>query len=92
MENIIVSFDSNVLKISYTDKNSLLSTEVNLNESIVDSSHILDQQKFSEHLVEGITSLNIKPKNPVLNFLISPENVYTFFLTVGKNGNINRSA
>lgn len=85
MENIIVSFDNNVLKISYTDKNSLFSTEVNLNESIVDSSHILDQQKFSENLVQGLTNLNIKPKNPVLNFLISPENVFTFFLTVGKN-------
>ncbi|MBP7927810.1 hypothetical protein KAZ57_01545, partial [Patescibacteria group bacterium] len=85
MENIIVSFDSNLLKISYADKKGLYSTEVNLDETIVDSSHILNEQRFAELLIEGITNLSVKPKNPVLNFLISPENVYTFFMTVSKN-------
>jgi hypothetical protein len=85
MENLIVSFDSNVLKVSYTDKKAIYSTELNLDPSLVDNSHILNEQGFAQALLQAISTLGAKPKSPVLNFLISPENVYTFFMTVSKN-------
>lgn len=91
MNNLTVSLNDNILKISSYDKDGLKGLSCDISNSVATDSKILDTEAFSKSLSDSILELlGAKAKSPQINFLIEPQDVILKFITVNKkDGDIN---
>ena len=86
MQEIIISLNSNVLKVSTLDsEGSFLGFTRELDKDIVENTFIKDVQAFSGQL-DSLIADNIKVSNSKLNlnFILEPEDVFLRFITLPK--------
>ncbi|MBW6441993.1 LytR C-terminal domain-containing protein [Patescibacteria group bacterium] len=88
MQDIIVSINKNILRVSTVDKEASLKTAlVDVPKDIVDDTRIIDPNGLStilDNLVSQVSSLGKSKLS--LNFLIEPQDVFLRYVTVSKNG------
>jgi hypothetical protein len=88
MKDLLISLDSNILKVSYCGPEGCAGFSQKITAEIVQDSQILDVEKFTEKLIELSSSLlPIKNKPDALSFLVDPQDVILSFLTVSKSEN-----
>ncbi len=86
MQDVIVSLNGNVLKVTSLFKNEFKSSEKELSHDIVEDSKIIDVEKFSVELSQLLNNIIMTKKNNFrLNFVVEPEDMYFRFVTVSKN-------
>lgn len=85
MENIFISFDCNTLKLTHVDKNVSTNAKVELSKDVIDGPAIVNADLLANEITKLLGGLKVRIKNPVLHFLTSPEFVYSFFMTFGKD-------
>lgn len=86
MTDLLVSLSSNVLKVTYQKKDGFGGFSSEIPNSIVKKSEILDTQKFAESL--NNLCLESAPevlKNASISFLVDPDDVFLYFVSVNKN-------
>jgi hypothetical protein len=88
MQDIIVSINKNLLRISTVDKEAVLKTaSIEIPKEVVEETRVINTSGLAEiidNLIPQITSLN---KNKLsLNFIMEPEDVLLRYVTVSKNG------
>ncbi len=88
MQDLIVSLNKNILRLSTIDKEVNLKTaSVEIPKEIVDETRILNPEGLSDilnNLILQVSSLNKSKLS--LNFIIEPEDIFLRFVTVSKNG------
>ena len=88
MQDLIISINKNILKISTVDKEAILNTaSIELPSEVVDSTRVINPSGFAgilDNIIPQVTSLG---KNKLgLNFIMEPEDVFLRYVTVSKNG------
>ncbi|HDQ88715.1 MAG TPA: LytR family transcriptional regulator [candidate division WWE3 bacterium] len=88
MKDLLISLDSNILKVSYCSPEGCAGFSQELPSNLVQDSKILNIEEFTEKLIELSSSLlPIKNKPDALTFLIGPQDVILSFLTISKGEN-----
>ena len=87
MQDLIVSLNKNVLKVSTVDKEASLKTSMTtVPAEVVDDSRIVDSGALSNILDELISQVTDLPKKQLnLNFVVEPQDVFLRYVTVSKN-------
>ena len=86
MRELLVSINSNNLKISYCGPEGCGGISSEISPEIVKGSQILDKERLTKDLVSLSNEILPKGKKPDgLNFLIGPEDFHVFFVSVNKN-------
>lgn len=86
MRDLLISINSNNLKISYCGPEGCGGISSEISKEIVKDTKILDKERFTEDLISLSNEILPKGKKPDgLNFLLSPEDAYVSFITVNKN-------
>ena len=90
MQDLIISINNNILRISLIDKNAVLKSAVTeVSQDIVNDSRILDPQGLSLIIGDLIPTLTpLKTNKLRLNFILQPQDVFLRFVTISK-GNVN---
>jgi hypothetical protein len=88
MQDLIVSINKNILKISTIDKEAQLKTAVvNIPKELVNDTRIIDPKGFSNLLDQAISQVSVLSKNKLgLNFVMEPQDILLRYVTVSKNG------
>lgn len=88
MQDLVVSINKNILKISTIDKEAQLKTAVvNIPKELVDDTRIIDPKGFSNLLDQSISQVSVLSKNKLgLNFIMEPQDIFLRYVTVSKNG------
>jgi len=86
MRELLVSINSNNLKISYCGPEGCGGISSEISSKIVKGSQILDKERLTQDLISLSNEILPPGKKPEgLNFLIGPEDFHAFFVTVNKN-------
>ncbi len=86
MNDLLVSLSDNVLKLTYWSIDGFGGFSRELPTDIVENSTIVDIEKFTEIFSATLTEfLPKKAKRDSLNFLVDPQDVEVFFISVNKN-------
>jgi len=88
MQDLVVSINKNILKISTIDKEAQLKTAMlNVPKELVDDTRIIDPKGFSNLLEKSISQVSVLSKNKLgLNFVMEPQDIFLRYVTVSKNG------
>ncbi len=86
MQDLIISLNRNVVRLSTVDKeSSLRTTLVDVSKEIADDTRILDTLGFSRVLGDMISQISSLSKNKLsLNFIIETQDVYLRYVTISK--------
>lgn len=86
MQDLIVSLNKNVVRISTVDKDTVLRTTlVDVPKEAANDTRILDSASFSKVLSGLLPQITTITKNKMsLNFVVEPQDVYLRFVTVSK--------
>jgi hypothetical protein len=86
MQDLIVSLNKNVIRLSTVDKDTVLRTTlVDVSKETVDDTRILDSASFSEILNGLIPQITTISKNKMsLNFVVEPQDIFLRFVTLSK--------
>lgn len=88
MKDLLISLDSNILKVSYCGPEGCAGFSQEMPLEIVQDTQIVDAEKFTEKLIDLSSSLlPLKKKPDALSFLVGSQDVTLAFLTVNKGGN-----
>jgi hypothetical protein len=86
MQDLIVSLNKNVVRVSTVDKDTVLRTTlVDVPKETADDTRIINPSSFSEvlnGLIPQITSLSKSRMS--LNFVVEPQDIYLRFITLSK--------
>ncbi|MFZ2664599.1 MAG: LytR C-terminal domain-containing protein [Patescibacteria group bacterium] len=92
MQDLIISLNKNVVRISTVDKDTVLRTTlVDVPRETVDDTKILNSSSFSQILSGLLPQITTLTKNKMsLNFVVEPQDVYLRFITLPKkDGNLD---
>lgn len=88
MQDLIVSLNKNILRLSTIDKEVNLKTaSTEVPKEVADETRILNPEGLSDilnNLILQVSSLNKSKLS--LNFIVEPEDIFLRFVTVSKNG------
>ena len=88
MQDLIVSINKNLLRISTVDKEAVLKTaSIEIPKEVVEETRIINPVGLAEiidNLLPQVTSLNKSRLS--LNFVMEPEDILLRYVTVSKNG------
>ncbi len=85
MKDLLISLDSNILKVSYCGPDGCAGFSQEISQDIVSDSKILNPELFARKLIELSSSLlPLKKKPDALTFIVPPENVLLAFHSVSK--------
>ena len=86
MQDLLVSLNKNVVRISTVDKDTVLRTTlVDVPKEVVDDTKIIDSSSFSQVLNNLLPQISSLTKSRVsLNFVVEPQDVYLRFITLSK--------
>jgi hypothetical protein len=88
MQDVIVSLNSNVLKVTTLYKNEFKTADKKLPADTVEDSLITNTDNFSVELSQLLNAVNATKKSSIrINFVVEPEDTYYKFVTVNKNDN-----
>ena len=78
MQDLVVSINKNILKISTIDKEAQLKTAMlNVPKELVDDTRIIDPKGFSNLLEKSISQVSVLSKNKLgLNFVMEPQDIF----------------
>lgn len=86
MQGIVVSLNENLLKVTITDQEGFKSGSRQLDAALASNSQILNADLFSDQLDSLLQEVGGPKTNKLpLNFLIEPNEVYLYFVTIPKN-------
>jgi hypothetical protein len=91
MNNLLISLNDNILKITLKDELNFKGVTVELPKTAANDTQIIDTNYIARTVSETLNStLTFKGKAPILHFLIEPQDVILKFVTVNKkNGDID---
>lgn len=86
MQDLIVSLNKNVVRLSTIDKDTVLRTTlVDVPRETADDTKIVDPSSFSEILNGLIPQISSLTKNKMsLNFVVEPQDIFLRFITLSK--------
>lgn len=85
MKDLLISLDSNILKVSYCGPDGCAGFSQEISQDIVSDSRILNPELFAQKLIELSSSLlPLKKKPDALTFIVPPEDVLLSFHSVSK--------
>ncbi|MBU0534932.1 LytR C-terminal domain-containing protein [Patescibacteria group bacterium] len=86
MQDIFISINKNVARLSTVDKDaSLRTTLIDVSKDVVNDTKIVNSEAFAIVLNELLPHITTLTKNKVgLNFVIEPQDVYLRFITLSK--------
>jgi len=86
MQDLLVSINRNVIRLSTVDKDNLLRTTlVDVSKDVVDDTRVVDPGKLSASLNDLLPHISSLTKSRLsLNFVLEPQDVYIRFVTVPK--------
>lgn len=85
MQNLLVSLNNNIVKLTLLDKTGIKGTTAEVSHDIIQDSTILSVDGLAQKLKELLTAeFQLKDKNTLLNILVEPQDTYVLFLTVSK--------
>jgi hypothetical protein len=86
MNDLVISLNNNILKLSYVYKEGLKTLEKVVDNSVVEDTKIINLEEYSKVLSEMIDELSGKSRKKVkLSFVSHPQDSYLRFVTVNKN-------
>lgn len=86
MSGIVISLSNNVLKLTISDNLGVRRTSLEIPGDVVNDTQIVNIQEFSNILKSTIFDKDENKNNNKLslNFILEPQNVITYFITVNK--------
>ncbi len=86
MQDLLVSLNKNVIRLSTVDKDTVLRTTlVDVPKETADDTKIIDSSSFAQILNGLIPQISSLTKNKMsLNFVVEPQDIYLRFITLSK--------
>ena len=85
MQDVYLSLNNNILRLTYIGKEGLKTCSLQLAEDIVSDTKILDIQRYADEVTKGITQLTkISPAKLELTVITEPEDTILRFIMVNK--------